>query len=432
MEYREAMDYLQNLTKFGFNFGLGRIEELLRRLGNPHTKLKVIHIGGTNGKGSTTAMLASILEEAGYRVGMFTSPHLHSYTERFRINGKQIKTGRIAQLITRLRPYLDAMVEEGFEHPTEFEVCTAMAFLYFAEEEVDLLLLEVGLGGAIDSTNVVTPLVSVLTNIAMDHMDYLGNSIKEITAVKAGIIKPGIPVVTSAGNPEALEVIQEVCRKNNSALTVIGQQVTPQQLNFSIEGQHFLIDSQNNTYTDLTLPLLGRHQLTNAAVAVAVIEILNQQGYNIPEETVRKGLAGTGWAARLEIMHQNPTILVDGAHNLDGVKSLRQALLDYFPEKKIILVLGMLGDKERSKVVAELAPLADSAVITKPNSPRAGDWELLAEEARQYVQKVQVIENISEAVDAALAWAEPEDLVCITGSLYMVAEAREHLLKIYK
>jgi len=427
LEYREAMDYLENLTKFGFNFGLGRIEELLRRLGNPHTKIKAIHIGGTNGKGSTTAMLAAILKESDLRVGMFTSPHLHSYTERYRINGEQISQERIAEMISRLRPHLEDMVREGFEHPTEFEAGTAMAFLYFAEEKVDLLLLEVGLGGAIDSTNVITPVVSVLTNIAMDHMDYLGNTIKEITTVKTGIIKPGVPVVTSARNTEALEIIEVDCLEKSSTLTVVGRQVNLKQKEFSTEGQRFSVFTPNHSYEDLTLPLLGRHQLTNAAGAVAVIEVLQQLGYSIPEEAVRKGLAKTNWPARLEIMRQNPTVLVDAAHNLDGVQSLKQALLDYFPGKKVILVLGMLGDKERSKVVAELTPLADSVVITKPNSPRAGDWELLAYEARKFADKVVLIESITEAVDAAMAMAGEKDLVCITGSFYMVAEAREHV-----
>ncbi|ACV64076.1 FolC bifunctional protein [Desulfofarcimen acetoxidans DSM 771] len=428
MEYKEAMNYLENLTKFGFNFGLGRIEELLRRLGNPHTKIKAIHIGGTNGKGSTTAMLSAVLKEAGLRVGMFTSPHLHSYTERYRINGEPVGQERIAKMITRLRPHLEDMVREGFEHPTEFEAGTAMAFLYFAEEKVDLLLLEVGLGGAIDSTNVITPVVSVLTNIAMDHMDYLGNTIQEITAVKTGIIKSGIPVVTSAKNPEALKIIEAACREKAAQLTVVGNQVTVEQKEFSTAGQKFSIFTDSNHYEDLTLPLLGRHQITNAAGVVAVIEVLQQLGYTIPKEAVHSGLAKTDWPARLEIMRQKPTVLIDAAHNLDGVQSLKQALLDYFPSKKVTLVLGMLGDKERSKVVAELTPLAEAVVITKPNSPRAGDWELLADEARRFTDKVTLIENITEAVDAAMSMAGEEDLVCITGSFYMVAEAREHVM----
>jgi dihydrofolate synthase/folylpolyglutamate synthase len=373
-------------------------------------------------------MLSAVLKEAGLRVGMFTSPHLHSYTERYRINGEPVGQERIAKMITRLRPHLEDMVREGFEHPTEFEAGTAMAFLYFAEEKVDLLLLEVGLGGAIDSTNVITPVVSVLTNIAMDHMDYLGNTIQEITAVKTGIIKSGIPVVTSARNPEALKIIEAACREKAAQLTVAGNQVTVEQKEFSTAGQKFSIFTDSNRYEDLTLPLLGRHQITNAAGVVAVIEVLQQLGYTIPKEAVHSGLAKTDWPARLEIMRQKPTVLIDAAHNLDGVQSLKQALLDYFPSKKVTLVLGMLGDKERSKVVAELTPLAEAVVITKPNSPRAGDWELLADEARRFTDKVTLIENITEAVDAAMSMAGEEDLVCITGSFYMVAEAREHVM----
>lgn len=227
------MEYVKGLTKFGINLGLGRIEELLKRLNNPHLNLKIIHVGGTNGKGSTTAMLAAILQEAGYRVGTFTSPHLHSYTERFRINGVNIPEESIAALISEIRPHLEAMVVEGFEHPTEFEVATAVAFLYFNREKVDYLVLEVGLGGAIDSTNVVMPMVSVITNVAMDHMNYLGNTIREIARIKAGIIKPGIPVVTAAEG-EGLEIIKEVSLENNSPLIRVGQDVTWEHVSLTI------------------------------------------------------------------------------------------------------------------------------------------------------------------------------------------------------
>ncbi|PHJ37027.1 hypothetical protein P378_18815, partial [Desulforamulus profundi] len=225
MTYEQAIKYLKSLTKFGINLGLSRIQELLQRLGNPHHRLNIIHIGGTNGKGSTTAMIASILRAAGYKTGMFTSPHLHSYTERFLINGEPIAEARLAQLINDIRPHLDNMVTEGFEHPTEFEVSTALALLYFALEETDYVALEVGLGGTIDSTNVVTPLVSVITNVSLDHMDYLGSSVGEIARVKAGIIKKGVPVVTAAEGI-ALEVIQQAAEANYSRLIRMGKDVT--------------------------------------------------------------------------------------------------------------------------------------------------------------------------------------------------------------
>jgi dihydrofolate synthase/folylpolyglutamate synthase len=428
VDFHEAMEYVKNLGKFGFNFGLGRIEELLRRLGNPHRELDIIHVGGTNGKGSTTAMLAAILQEAGYRVGTFTSPHLHSYTERFRINGINIPEDSLAAIISELRPHLDAMVAGGFEHPTEFEVATAVAFLYFSREKIDYLILEVGLGGAIDSTNVVAPLVSVITNVAMDHMDYLGHTIKEIARVKAGIIKPGVPVVTAAEG-EGLEVIKDTSRKNNCRLIRVGQDVTCEHIFISPQKQRFTIRGRKGVYENLTLHLTGRHQQINAATAVACIEVLMEQGVSISAAAVRSGLANTRWPARLEIVRKDPLVIIDGAHNFDGARALRLALEEIFPGRSVVLLIGMLGDKERARVAAELAPLARAVVVTRPNSPRAGNWQELAREAGRYTSEVYVVEGIGDALEKALSLAGSEEVLCITGSLYMVAEAREWILK---
>ncbi|TEB07331.1 Folylpolyglutamate synthase [Pelotomaculum schinkii] len=424
MKFHEAMEYVASLGKFGFNFGLERIEELLGRLDNPHRKLSIIHIGGTNGKGSTTAMLAAILQEAGYRVGTFTSPHLHSYTERFRINGVNIPEESIAALISELRPHLDAMVAEGFEHPTEFEVATAVAFLYFNREKIDYLVLEVGLGGAIDSTNVAMPLLSIITNVTMDHMDYLGHTIREIAGVKAGIIKPGVPVVTAAEG-EGLDVIEAVSRENNCPLIRVGQDITWEHISLSPAAQRFTIRGRVRVYENLTLYLIGRHQQVNAATAVAAAEILTELGVSISPAAVRSGLAAARWPARLEIMRREPLVIIDGAHNFAGARSLRLALEETFPGRSIVLLIGMLGDKERARVVAELAPLARTVVVTRPNSPRAGNWQELAREAKRYTPEVYAIEDIRDALDKALSLAGPEELVCVTGSLYMVAEVRE-------
>lgn len=425
MNFEEALDFLRNLTKFGFNFGLGRVEELLRRLGNPHRELKVIHVGGTNGKGSTATMISSILQAGGYKTGIFTSPHLHSYCERYQINGMQISEGRIAELLTRLRPHLEKMVEEGFEHPTEFEVSTALGFLYFYEEKVDFLVLEVGLGGAIDSTNVVIPLVSVITNVAMDHMDYLGETIEEIASVKAGIIKGGRPVVTAVDESAALEVIKKVSHETRSDLVDVRRDLTWIVTKSTVDGQDFSLCTPVRTYENLHLKLVGCHQVVNAATAVAAVEMLERYGYSFNHETIAAGLAGAVWPARLEMVSINPAVLLDGAHNLHGAQSLREALTEVYSYERLILVFGMLGDKEREKVVAQLAPLATAVIVTKPNSPRAGDWEKIANEVRKYVDEVYLIENIHEAVKKGAALAGSGDLVCVTGSLYMVAEARE-------
>lgn len=428
MLYHEAMEYLQNLTKFGMNFGLGRITELLRRLGDPHLQINVLHVGGTNGKGSTTAMLAAVLQRAGYRVGTFTSPHLHAYTERYRINGREIEPERVAELITRLRPHLEAMVREGFEHPTEFEVSTAMAFCYFLEEQVDYLVLEVGLGGAIDSTNVVRPLLSIITNVAMDHMDYLGRTVTEIARVKAGIIKPGVPAVTAASDPAVLQVIEQACRDKQSPLVRVGGDVSWVAGEHSLAGQYFDYYGLRWRLPQLWIPLIGAHQVVNAATALAGLEVLAGLGVRLEEQAVREGLAATVWPARLELIGEKPPVLIDAAHNYDGARSLRAALDQYFPDREIVMVLGMLGDKERSKVVAELVPRARHVIITRPNSPRAGDWAQLTGEARRYVPRVDTVENIGDAVKAGMALAGPGDLVCVTGSIYMVAEAREVVL----
>lgn len=425
MNYQEALDYLKNLTKFGMNFGLGRIENLLERLGNPHKHLKIIHVGGTNGKGSTSAMISSMLIAQGYVAGTFTSPHLHSYNERYRINGLEIPSDEIAALITEIRPHLEKMVSEGYEHPTEFEVSTALAFLWFYRKQVDFLVLEVGLGGAIDSTNVALPLVTVITNVAMDHMDYLGHTLSEIARVKSGIIKEGALVVTASQAPEALEVIRSVCSDQRAKLVEVGRDVEWQVQESSTSGQAFNLKTLKAEYQNLKIKLIGAHQVVNAATAVATVEFLAERGFSIKPEAIREGLMEASWPARLEIMQQEPLVLIDGAHNLDGAVALRNALKEVFTYRQLILVIGMLGDKEREKVVAQLAPLASRIIVTRPNSPRAEDWESIGQTAKTYVDDVEVISDISQAVDKAISLAGSEDMVCVTGSLYMVAEARE-------
>jgi dihydrofolate synthase/folylpolyglutamate synthase len=429
MGYDAALKYLQGLCRFGVNLGLGRITELLRRLGDPHRRLRVIHIGGTNGKGSTTAMVAAILQAAGYRVGAFTSPHLISYTERYVINGEAIGEGRLADLIWALRPELEAMVREGWEHPTEFEVCTAIAFLYFLEEGVDFLVLEVGMGGAIDSTNVVRPLVAVITNVSLDHIEYLGPTVVEIARVKAGIIKEGVPVVTGAQGA-ALEVIAGVAREKEAPLYLLGRDVTWRPVSFSLEGQIFDLTGLRGHYEELRLPLVGRHQLANAAAAVAAVELLAMDGHAaVTERAIREGLARTSWPGRFEVVSREPLVILDGAHNHEGARFLREALGQYLPERDVIFVIGMLGEKEREKVAQELAPAARAVVVTRPNSPRAGAWAELAEAVRPYCPAVEVVEDPWRAVGRALEMAGPRDAVVVTGSLYTVGEVRERFLK---
>lgn len=423
MNYSQSMEYLKGLTKFGINLGLDRITDLLDRMGNPEKKVDYVHVAGTNGKGSTAAMLSSILERSGMQVGLFTSPHLHSYTERIRINGREIAEDEVAEILTEMRVHLDEMVRTGMEHPTEFEVSTALALSYFARRKVDLAVLEVGMGGAIDSTNVIIPRLSIITNVGMDHMDYLGPTLEDIARVKAGIIKEGIDVITAVDDPAALRVVREVAREKKAPLWEEGRDFWAEGLSAASDGQVFQCTVKDIVFKGLKTSLRGRHQLVNAAVAVAGAVKLGAGA-----DAIRRGLEAASWPCRLETVQEEPLVVIDAAHNHHGVKVLVDAISQYWPDRKKVLVLGMLADKEREKVVAEIAPLVEKAVVTKPNSPRAGAWQQVADFVRPWVSEVVLEENIDLAVDRALEMVEPGEMLLITGSIYMVAEARAHLL----
>ncbi|GAB6274067.1 MAG: folylpolyglutamate synthase/dihydrofolate synthase family protein [Peptococcaceae bacterium] len=447
MDYRGVQDYLSKLTHLGVSLGLVRIKELLKRLGNPHHHLRTIHVGGTNGKGSTTAIIGSILNAAGYKTGVFTSPHLYDYTERFCLGGKKINPARLTELFTLVSPLASRMVAEGYGHPTEFEVITAVALRYFYEEEADPVVLEVGLGGSLDATNAVEPMVSLITNVSIDHTEYLGRTVKEIALNKAGIIKENVPLITACDEKQALAVIFDLCRQKKAPffwvksqaagalnLTPLHQQVpavagqvTWESKNFSLSGQNFMVKGIRDTYEALFLPLLGRYQLSNAALAITAIEVLRKFGYKVSKQAIRQGLAAVRWPGRFEIIRQNPTVVVDGSHNHAGAKNLRQALDDYFKGKEIIMILGVLKDKEYPKMVAELAPRAKAVIITRPRNPRALDCRVLAVEATKYVNQVLVKENVPAVLPQVLEMARPEEVICFTGSLYLVAEVLSEL-----
>lgn len=439
-DYEETIAFIKNLTKFGINLGLERIKALLDRLGNPEKKLNVIHIGGTNGKGSTAAMLREILVQAGYRTGMYISPHLHDFRERITINGEQISKEDVTAGINEIKSHLQAIIAQGVEHPTEFEVSTALGLLYFANKQPDFVIVEVGMGGEIDSTNVVHPLISVITNIGMDHMDYLGDTIEKIAKVKAGIIKPGVPVVTAAEKTEALKVIEEDASSKGSPLIVVGRDVLWTRADDELQEPSNRLDYRglNRSYQGLAVALHGEHQFTNAATALAAAELLQDRFvYKITESAVRDGLNSVQWPGRLELISKDPKILMDAAHNVEGMKSLAKALDEYkeglYKRKRLLLCLGMLGDKEREKAISIIAPLADKIVITRPDSPRAGDWEHLAVLAGKYIgeKNVRIIEDAESAVRVCLEMMEPQDMLCISGSIYLLADIRNYLLNYY-
>lgn len=426
MTYEEAINFVQSAAAAGIKPGLERISALAARLGNPHRRLRCVHVGGTNGKGSTVSMLASILAAGGYKVGMFTSPHLHSYTERFRVNGRTIPPGRFAAVVAEVKPELRALGEAGVV-PTEFEIHTALAFKYFAEEGVDMAVIEVGLGGRFDATNIILPEVTVITNVAVDHTDYLGDDIRGIAGEKAGIAKRRVPMVTGADG-EALAVIKWSCQALHAPLYVLGRDFYPLPNEEGLGGQVLDVYGWWGESRDLIIRVLGRHQQENAAIAVAAARLLAENGWRLDGSAVKKGLATAVWPGRFEIISGQPTVVLDGAHNTAGAVALKQALEDYFPHRRLVLVMGMLADKERHQAVGFLCPMAAAVVVTRPPGLRAGDWRELATFARQEAAAVYEVEDIPAAVAQGLALAGPEDVVVITGSLYLIAEARAVLV----
>lgn len=429
IQYEQALAQLQGLGKFGINLGLQRISKLLSLLGNPQEQISCIHIGGTNGKGSTGAMISAVLRKAGYRVGAYTSPHLESYTERFTINGQPIDEELFARFLSRVLSKYDQVQAETGEAPTEFEVLTAMAFLYFAEIKVDVLILEVGLGGDIDSTNVIRqPLLSIITNVTLDHCDHLGSTPRAIAEKKSGIIKEGCPLITASTDPEVLEVLRQVARDRQAPIYEVYQEASWELLREIGTGQLFNLRTRRKERESLFLSLQGCHQLVNAATAVMAIDVLATAGWQIPEEAYYEGLAQVSWPGRLETVREQPRVVLDGAHNYAGLQALAR-WLEKSRERaaRVILVIGMLDDKEH-RGVQLLEPLADEIIVTQPPSARAGNWERVAE----YFSGEKPLHKIAkprEAVAKALELAAAQDLVLITGSLFLIGEVRKHLVR---
>ncbi len=431
-EYAAALEFLASQTKFGINLGLGRITRLLELLGDPHKQgVKYIHIGGTNGKGSVSAFVAAGLRAAGYKTAVFNSPHLHSYRERYVIDGEMISREELVRYIEMLKPVLAKMQVEGAEQPTEFELSTALALRYFSDKQVDYAVIEVGMGGMIDSTNVIVPEVALITNVAIDHMDYLGHTVAEIAAVKAGIIKPGVPVFTAAKDPDAIAEMAKAAEKCGSRLGLIGRDFDYGNVygkvaaNENSQRFDFLDIAGNEEISGLQINMLGQHQLANAALAVA-----GMREIGLSWDAIRDGLMSARWPGRLEVISQNPLILIDGAHNVAGMQALSAAIREYWPGKSIVAVLGMLADKEREKALGELLPLLSEVIVTRVPSYRAGDWETLAEVCRAGGVPSRTVESVAEAVEAGRSALHPGQMLLISGSLYMLAGARAHLLGI--
>jgi len=433
VDYQQALDYIFSYTDYEKEpmphdpafYDLRRVEELLARLGNPHLGAGSVHIAGTNGKGSTAAMIASALTASGYITGLYTSPHLHTWRERIRVNGELISEGELAALVERLKPEVEAVNQKAtYGQLTTFELLTALGFAHFKLKGVDFQVLEVGLGGKFDATNIINPEVCIITSISLDHTEVLGSSLAEIAGEKTGIIKPGCMVVTSPQTDEVGKVIEETCFSYGVGLVKVGSDVTWQGLSSNLSRQLLQVKGRLDSY-ELSIPLLGDYQLGNAATAVAALEVLAGRGFNISKDSIISGLAQVGWPGRFQILSHHPLLIVDGAHNPDSAQRLKQSLKQYFNFDRAILVIGVSSDKDIAGIVSELAPLFDKVIITRSRHPRAMALPLLKAEFRRHGVEAQAVEAVSEALSLALAQAGAGDLICIAGSLFVVAEAIE-------
>lgn len=424
MNYNEAIAYINDTNKFGSRLGLTSISKLMDILGNPQDELKIIHVAGTNGKGSTSSYLASCLKAAGYDVGLFTSPYLERFNERIKINGIDIVDDSLTRLTLRVKEACDQMVESGYEHPTTFEIITALAFLYFKEEGVDYVVLEVGLGGRFDATNVIkNSLAAVITTIDYDHMKELGDSLAKIAYEKAGIIKENGIVVSYEQAEEAAQVIRQVSEENKAKL-FISKKDRVEILDITDKGNVFNYSFRDQAFENIRTSMIGEHQIYNAALAITTLLVLRDEGLiQISNEHIYEGIFNSRWNGRLEVLNRDPIFLIDGAHNGQGIKQLVKSL-KIFNYNRLILGLGILKDKDVDQMIDILAPFADVIVVTEVKMPRKLDAEKLANKLNKYNKEIYIHRDIREAVEKAISLAREDDLILFGGSLYLIGDVR--------
>jgi dihydrofolate synthase/folylpolyglutamate synthase len=412
---QDPLELLCGLKSVDIRLGLGPISRLLDRLNNPYNSYGTILIGGTNGKGSIAAMVASILTCGGFRVGLYTSPHLIDVRERIKVNNRMILLEEMHELIGEVK-------ERMTENITYFEFLSAVAFLYFCRKHVDIAVVEVGMGGRLDATNVVTPLVSVISNISFDHEEYLGAYLAKIAREKAGIIKDGGVCITAVTQKSVIDILENICCKRRAELLKIGRDIKVKALG----NRFFSYKGIRKKYARLMCPLIGAHQIENAAVALGVIEAIATKGFAVNDDAVFAGIRDVRWEGRLEVLQHAPMLLVDGAHNAAGVSVLCKALKNEFSYKNLILIFGVLNDKDYRLMLKKLVPLAYRLIITKPGTVRAMPPEEIVPVAQkwQYNDRIEVVENSREALRRALSIADSDDLICVTGSLYLVGEIK--------
>ena len=431
MTYSEAIAYLYGLQRYGVKLGLENIQRLLGAVGDPHRRFPSILVGGTNGKGSTAAFLSSILKAAGCRVGLYTSPHLLEFTERIQVDGQAIAGADVASLTDELRqviadlfslPLTPYPLPPVISHPTFFEVATALAFMHFTRSQVDYAVVEVGLGGRFDATNVLDPQVAVITNIALEHEEYLGKTLGAIATEKAGIVKEATLVVTAVDVPEALVVITDACRKRAATLFDVRSAYDWQVHRSDLSGQRFSLSEKGQPTETFDIRLLGRHQVINAVTALAASRLLRTTGATISESSIREGLRLARWPGRLQLTGGRPLVILDGAHNPAGAIALRAFLEEQRFAGRLTLVFGVLQDKNWIAMLQELSPLAKRVILTRPESERAADPRHLLEAGR-FCPKLDILEDVAEAIALAKAVTDPEDAVVVTGSLFVISAA---------
>jgi dihydrofolate synthase/folylpolyglutamate synthase len=438
MNYRQAEDYILSFTDYekipgiaytSANYDLRRMEKLLQPLGNPHLGTKTVHIAGTKGKGSIAAMISQVLITAGYKAGLFTSPHLHTLRERSRINGTMIPEADFAALVTKLKPLVEKVNKEAaYGELTTFEILTAVVFAYFKNSQVDFQVLEVGLGGRLDATNIAKADVCVISSISLDHIEILGDTVAKIAAEKAGIIKPGCIVVSSPQAKEATKVIEQVCQQQGARLIQVGKDITWQKTGGDLHQQTLTVKGKTGNY-DLTIPLLGDYQLENTATALATLEALVSLGLNISAQNIAQGFSQVSWPGRLQILSREPMLVVDGAHNAYSMKKLAEAVKQCFHYGRCFVIFGTSCDKDITGMAQELKSLADEIIVTSSSHPRAASTSILVEDFAKLDIKAKITENVSGALSQALAIAKKTDLILVTGSLFVVAEAIDYVNK---
>ncbi len=436
MNYSQAEEYLNSFTNYEqipgityaqAGYSLRHLEELLRRMGNPQLAAKTVHIAGTKGKGSVAAMISQVLSSSGYRVGLYTSPHFHTLRERISIDGALICEAGFAAAMAEVKPFVESMKQDtSFRQLTYFEALTALAFAYFRNKRVDFQVLEVGLGGRLDATNVVpNPAVCVITAISLDHTQILGNTLEDIAREKAGIIKLGCWTVISPQPREAALVIADICREKKAKVVKIGEDVTWRKIGGDLQHQSLAIDGRTGNYR-VSIPLLGDFQLENAATSVAALEILSWDGFDISAANIAQGMAQVRWAGRFQILQQQPTVVIDCAHNVASMKRLVDNIKVYFARKRVLLVFGTSCDKDIPGIINELVSLSPQVIVTQASHSRAAPLPALAAEFTKRGVEPETRETVTEAVSRALSLASKADLICVTGSLFVVAEALDY------